>query len=82
MLSWRASILPAFQIKTLMQVDWYAWGEEAFAKAKQEDKPIFLSVGYSTCHCKLFTSMLRKRSCFWACLSGSKAVGCGLQGVM
>jgi uncharacterized protein YyaL (SSP411 family) len=31
-------------------VDWYAWGEEAFAKARREDKPIFLSVGYSTCH--------------------------------
>src|SRR5580700_9829037 len=31
-------------------VDWYAWGDEAFAKAKAEDKPIFLSVGYSTCH--------------------------------
>jgi len=31
-------------------VNWYPWGEEAFAKAKQEDKPIFLSVGYSTCH--------------------------------
>ncbi|KAL9657318.1 hypothetical protein ABK040_011538 [Willaertia magna] len=31
-------------------VDWYPWGEEAFQKAKQEDKPIFLSVGYSTCH--------------------------------
>ena len=31
-------------------VDWYAWGEEAFAKAKREDKPIFLSIGYSTCH--------------------------------
>jgi uncharacterized protein YyaL (SSP411 family) len=31
-------------------VDWYPWGEEAFAKAKKEDKPIFLSVGYSTCH--------------------------------
>lgn len=31
-------------------VDWYAWGEEAFAKAKAEDKPIFLSVGYATCH--------------------------------
>jgi len=29
---------------------WYAWGEEAFAKAKREDKPIFLSIGYSTCH--------------------------------
>jgi uncharacterized protein YyaL (SSP411 family) len=31
-------------------VDWYAWGDEAFAKAKSEDKPIFLSIGYSTCH--------------------------------
>jgi uncharacterized protein YyaL (SSP411 family) len=31
-------------------VDWYPWGEDAFAKAKSEDKPVFLSVGYSTCH--------------------------------
>jgi len=31
-------------------VDWFPWGREAFDKAKQEDKPIFLSVGYSTCH--------------------------------
>ncbi|KAM6951185.1 spermatogenesis-associated protein 20 [Aplochiton taeniatus] len=31
-------------------VDWYPWGQEAFDKAKSEDKPIFLSVGYSTCH--------------------------------
>jgi uncharacterized protein YyaL (SSP411 family) len=31
-------------------VDWYPWGEEAFGKAKSEDKPIFLSIGYSTCH--------------------------------
>lgn len=31
-------------------VNWYPWGEEAFAKAKAEDKPIFLSIGYSTCH--------------------------------
>jgi uncharacterized protein YyaL (SSP411 family) len=31
-------------------VDWYAWGDEAFAKARAEDRPIFLSVGYSTCH--------------------------------
>src|SRR5437868_963458 len=31
-------------------VDWYPWGEEAFEKAKKEGKPIFLSVGYSTCH--------------------------------
>ena len=31
-------------------VDWYPWGEEAFEKAKKENKPIFLSIGYSTCH--------------------------------
>ncbi|MEM7383660.1 MAG: thioredoxin domain-containing protein [Verrucomicrobiota bacterium] len=31
-------------------VDWYPWGKEAFAKAKKEDKPVFLSVGYATCH--------------------------------
>ena len=31
-------------------VDWYPWGEEAFQKAKRENKPIFLSIGYSTCY--------------------------------
>ena len=31
-------------------VDWYPWGDEAFAKAKKEDKPVFLSIGYATCH--------------------------------
>jgi hypothetical protein len=31
-------------------VDWYAWGEEAIERARREDKPIFLSVGYSTCY--------------------------------
>jgi len=31
-------------------VDWYAWGDEAFEKARVDEKPIFLSVGYSTCH--------------------------------
>jgi len=31
-------------------VDWHPWGEEAFAKARAEQKPIFLSIGYSTCH--------------------------------
>ncbi len=31
-------------------VDWFAWSEEAFDKAKKENKPIFLSIGYSTCH--------------------------------
>ena len=31
-------------------VDWYPWGEEAFEKARREDKPLFLSIGYSSCH--------------------------------
>src|SRR5262245_63384942 len=31
-------------------VDWYPWGEDAFARADREGKPIFLSIGYSTCH--------------------------------
>jgi hypothetical protein len=31
-------------------VDWYPWGEEAFARARRENKPIFLSIGYYTCH--------------------------------
>src|SRR5512134_6074 len=31
-------------------VDWYPWGEEAFEKARREDKPVLLSIGYSACH--------------------------------
>jgi uncharacterized protein YyaL (SSP411 family) len=31
-------------------VDWYPWGDEAFAKARAEDRPVFLSIGYATCH--------------------------------
>src|SRR6478752_10596353 len=31
-------------------VDWYPWGEEALAKARSENKPIFLSIGYAACH--------------------------------
>ena len=31
-------------------VDWYSWSDEAFNKARQGDKPVFLSIGYSTCH--------------------------------
>ena len=31
-------------------VDWYSWGKEPLARAKREDKPIFLSIGYSACH--------------------------------
>jgi uncharacterized protein YyaL (SSP411 family) len=35
---------------SLNPVDWFPWGDEAFAKARAEDKPIFLSIGYSSCH--------------------------------
>ena len=31
-------------------VDWYPWGEAAFDKARAEDKPVFISIGYSACH--------------------------------
>lgn len=31
-------------------VDWYPWCEEAFERARKEDKPVFLSIGYSACH--------------------------------
>ncbi len=64
-----------------MQVDWCAWGEEAFAKAKQEDKPIFLSIGYSTCHCELLPSMLKQvllllGAFTWFQGCGLRATGC------
>ena len=41
---------PYLRQHALNPVDWFPWGEEAFTKARKEDKPIFLSVGYSTCH--------------------------------
>jgi hypothetical protein len=41
-------------------VDWYPWGEEAFTRAREEDKPIFLSVGYSTC----YWCHVMERECF------------------
>lgn len=41
---------PYLQQHAYNPVDWHPWGEEAFLKAKKEDKPIFLSIGYSTCH--------------------------------
>lgn len=41
---------PYLQQHAYNPVDWYPWGDEAFAKAQKEEKPIFLSVGYSTCH--------------------------------
>lgn len=41
---------PYLQQHAYNPVDWYPWSEEAFRKAVQENKPIFLSIGYSTCH--------------------------------
>jgi uncharacterized protein YyaL (SSP411 family) len=41
---------PYLQLHAHNPVDWYPWGAEAFAKARRENKPIFLSVGYYTCH--------------------------------
>src|SRR6266704_367898 len=41
---------PYLQLHAHNPVDWYPWGEEAFQKARREGKPIFLSIGYSTCH--------------------------------
>ena len=41
---------PYLQQHIYNAVDWYPWGDEALEKAKRENKPIFLSVGYSTCH--------------------------------
>jgi len=41
---------PYLQQHATNPVDWYPWGNEAFNKAEEEDKPIFLSIGYATCH--------------------------------
>lgn len=41
---------PYLQQHAFNPVDWYPWGEEAFAQARKEQKPIFLSIGYSACH--------------------------------
>ncbi len=41
---------PYLRQHALNPVDWYPWGEEAFGRAREEHKPVFLSIGYSTCH--------------------------------
>src|SRR5262245_21920111 len=41
---------PYLQQHARNPVDWYPWGEEALAKARAEDRPILLSIGYSACH--------------------------------
>ena len=45
-----AASSPYLRLHAHNPVDWYPWGEEALARARREDKPIFLSVGYSTCY--------------------------------
>ncbi len=44
------SASPYLELHALQPVDWYPWGDEALARARAEDKPILLSIGYSTCH--------------------------------
>ncbi len=51
---------PYLRLHALNPVDWYPWGEEAFARARAEDRPIFLSVGYSTC----YWCHVMERECF------------------
>src|SRR2546428_6442575 len=53
--NWWMNRLAAARSPYLLQhadnpVEWFEWGDDAFAKARSEDKPIFLSIGYSTCH--------------------------------
>lgn len=43
-------------------VDWYPWCGEAFERAKSEDKPVFLSIGYSTCH---WCHVMAHNVCSW-----------------
>ena len=47
---------------SVSKVDWYEWDSEAFDKAIREDKPIFLSVGYSACHC-VYSTFLSAGRC-------------------
>jgi uncharacterized protein len=51
---------PYLRLHALNPVDWYPWGDEAFARARKEDRPIFLSVGYSTC----YWCHVMERECF------------------
>ena len=49
---WRLALesSPYLRLHADNPVEWYPWGEEAFAKARRENKPVFISVGYFTCH--------------------------------
>ena len=51
---------PYLRLHAHNPVDWYPWGEEAFARAREEDRPIFLSIGYSTC----YWCHVMERECF------------------
>jgi hypothetical protein len=51
---------PYLRLHAHNPVDWYPWGEEAFSRARAEDRPIFLSVGYSTC----YWCHVMERECF------------------
>ncbi len=53
--------------------DWYPWGEEAFARARQEDRPIFLPVGYSACHSCHVEVDVRQRGPHAVALAGRAA---------
>lgn len=46
----KAEASPYLQMHSENPVDWYPWGPEALQRAREEDKPIFLSIGYSACH--------------------------------
>ncbi len=45
-----AELSPYLRQHTANPVDWYSWGDDAFDRARQEDRPVFLSIGYSACH--------------------------------
>lgn len=45
-----SELSPYLQMHKDQPIHWYPWGDEAFLKAETEDKPVFLSIGYSTCH--------------------------------
>jgi len=49
---WRLEVesSPYLNMHATNPVQWYPWGEEAFEKARRENKPLFISIGYFTCH--------------------------------
>jgi uncharacterized protein YyaL (SSP411 family) len=52
-------------------VDWYPWGDAAFTRAKEEDKPVFVSIGYSSCHwCHVMEKSSFEDPTLQRCLTG------------